>query len=262
MADAITKTGDLGPLPVYVGEAAHGREKGRDEIVDLFRRVAAHGEDVAGRLHSALKGHVDPTLHRTLYAESQIPEPDGGEGGDDAEEHPGTPEIPPTKPDDPKKPGDPDQPEKPDEGDKEKEQEKECAELREELKEVELSLEIANAELTDISGRLRENSDHRATANAEKIKGALVGMVQLIAPQGKVASRLGRAARGLAGLGREAQYKLPIPDSVEDALKYPEYLDRVGLRLRERFDRVKAEIEDLKSRRDAILWAMEQAHCG
>ena len=168
LADAITKTGDLGPLPIYVGEAAHGREKGRDEIVDLFRRIAAHGEDVAERLHTSLKGYVDPDLHRTLYAESQIPEPDGGEGGDDAEEHPGTPETPPTKTDDPKKPGDPDQPEKPDEGDKEKEQEqeqekekekekeKECAELREELKEVELSLEIANAELKDISERLRE----------------------------------------------------------------------------------------------------------
>ena len=119
LADAITKAGDLGPLPVYVGEAAMGREKGCDEIVDLFRRVAAHGEDVAERLHTSLKGYVDPDLHRTLYAESQIPEPDGGEGGDDAEEHPGTPETPPTKPDDPKKPDDPDQPEKPDEGDKE-----------------------------------------------------------------------------------------------------------------------------------------------
>ena len=77
--------------------AAMGREKGRDEIVDLFRRVAAHGEEVAERLHSALKGHVDPDLHRTLYAESQIPEPDGGKDGNDEGDRPGTPETPPTQ---------------------------------------------------------------------------------------------------------------------------------------------------------------------
>ena len=102
LVDAIARTTNLGPLPIYIGEAARGREKGRDELVDLFRQAAERGEDVAARLHGAIRGHVEDALHRTLFAESQ----ESGNDGDGS----ATPPKDPGKSDDPNPPKTPNPP--------------------------------------------------------------------------------------------------------------------------------------------------------
>ena len=111
LVDAIARTTNLGPLPIYIGEAARGRDKGRDELVDLFRQAAERGEDVAARLHGAIRGHVEDTLHRTLFAESQ----ESGNDGDGSATPPSsnpqpTPPKDPGKSDDPNPPGTPNPP--------------------------------------------------------------------------------------------------------------------------------------------------------
>ena len=268
LADAITKTGDLGPLPIYVGEAAHGREKGRDEIVDLFRRVAAHGEDVAERLHSALKGHVDPDLHRTLYAESQIPEPDGGKDGDDEEENPGTPQTPPTKPGDPKNPDDPNQPEKPDEGDKEdEEKEKTCAELREELRVLRIERDVTAKSLTKASDDIQKAMPARDAAWDRFLGEVARFAIELVVPRKKLEAAI-RAGKTTLRVRRRNSTDLiewdllPIPfDAIDAWSAYREVEEKVES-LKRVFEALDADLTEIKSKITALEDQMDRAECG
>ncbi|MBL6928285.1 MAG: hypothetical protein ISR44_03860, partial [Rhodospirillales bacterium] len=102
------------------------RDKGRAEVVDLFRQLRKASPDSSARLHEGLQSLLETTLHRALYAQA-AQEDEDDENPDQPEkpenpnptpppEEPKEPEQPKPNPDDPKKP----KPEKPDDDKREK----------------------------------------------------------------------------------------------------------------------------------------------
>ena len=267
--EALTKTTDPGPLPLYMAEAWNAGMDGKVDVADLLARLVARAPKAATTLLSRLVPMV-PAAERGLLQGAatlrRLPDEDEDDDDDEDEDEPGPgdddpkPKPPASPPDDDKDPDEPDpDPEpddpKPPEDDEDKpkpkpDKKRECADLAKQLRDARIYRDGWNKLAFTESEKLRKKESEMDTKMGE-IEAVAVELSIRIAVSAAtlpiVAARASQMtdnvlkAMALQDLIRE-WYALEsgaettartIKDAIEKVGEYNQVISRVSARIQE-----------------------------